>query len=77
MSAVDSLALEETLRLIAEASERAERGAREARSVGGVSAAALEQADRELRRLYKALLDGTVLGGGKAEAEQLELGAAA
>lgn len=74
MTVEASLALEETLRLIAEASERAGRAAREA---DGEPADAFARVDLELRRLYKQLLDGTVFAGGEPSDEQLQLGAAA
>ncbi len=74
MTVAESLALEETLRLIAEASERAGRAARESE---GDTAEAFACADLELRKLYKALVDGTVFAGGEPADEQLQLGAAA
>ncbi len=74
MTVDESQALEETLRLVGEASERAGRAARES---DGAAAEAFAEADMHLRRLYKQLLDGTLFAGGEPADEQLELGAAA
>jgi hypothetical protein len=74
MTVDESQALEEMLRLVAEASERARRAAQESE---GAAAEAFAGADMQLRRLYKQLIDGTILCGGEAFGEQLQLGAAA
>lgn len=70
-------AIDETLLLLAEARERAERAAREIRDGGGQEhlAEALERVDRELLALHRRLMDETFLHVPASPTQQLQLGA--
>lgn len=72
-----SVELEETLLLLAEARERAERAARTVRASGGPAhvVEALDRADRELLALHRRLMDETLFQAHGAE-RQLALDAA-
>lgn len=78
MTAVQSQALEETLLLLAEARERAERAAQEIREAGGQEhvAEAFERVDRELLAMHRQLMDGTYFHAPAASERQLALDAA-
>ena len=72
-------AIDETLLLLAEARERAERAAREIAAEDGAQHAveALERVDRELLALHRRLMDEAVFGVVRREADtQLALDAA-
>ena len=72
-------AIDETLLLLAEARERAERAAREIAADDGAQLAveALERVDRELLALHRRLMDEAVFGVAQREADlQLALDAA-
>jgi len=73
--------LDETLLLLSEARERAERAAREIRDGGGGAtiAEALERVDQELLAMHRRLMDETyfrVAGDSKERETQLALDAA-
>lgn len=69
--------IDETLLLLSEARQRAERGAREAAAVGAQQhlVEALERVDRELLDLHRRLMDDA-LGRAKPAEQQLALEAA-
>ena len=72
-------AIDETLLLLGEARERAERAAREIAADDGAQLAveALERVDRELLALHRRLMDEAVFGVVRREADlQLALSAA-
>lgn len=71
-------ALDETLLLLSEARERAERAAQEVRDGDGQShiAEALERVDRELLALHRRLMDETYFHVPTTSRKQLELDAA-
>lgn len=71
-------AIDETLLLLSEARERAERAAKEIRDEEGQPhlAEALERVDGELLALHRRLMDETVFYAPAAAVKQLELGAA-
>lgn len=71
-------ALDETLLLLSEARERAERAAREVRDEDGQEhiAEALERVDRELLAMHRRLMDETYFHVPVSPVKQLELGAA-
>lgn len=78
MTALQSQALEETLLLLSEARERAERAAQEIRGDGGQEhiAEALERVDHELLAMHRQLMDGTYFHTPAAVERQLALDAA-
>lgn len=69
--------VEETLLLVAEARERAERASRAVSAEGGPThvTRALEAADRELLAIHRRLMEGTLFRVGVSDS-QLELDAA-
>ena len=71
-------ALDETLLLLSEARERAERAAQEVRADEGQEhiAEALERVDRELLAMHRRLMDETYFYVPASSVKQLELGAA-
>ena len=71
-------ALDETLLLLSEARERAERAAKEIRDDEGQThlAEALERVDEELLALHRRLMDETLFYVPATPVKQLELGAA-
>jgi len=71
-------AIDETLLLLSEARERAERAAKEIRDGDGQwhLAEALERVDSELLALHRRLMDETLFYVPVAPVKQLELGAA-
>ena len=71
-------ALDETLLLLSESRERAERAAREVRDEDGQAhiAEALESVDRELLALHRRLMDETYFYVPTRSSKQLELDAA-
>ena len=79
MSVVEFEHVDETLRLIAEARERAEQGVRAITAVGGREHVvdALDRADRELTALYRSVLDATLFQVPDAGERQLVLDPAA
>lgn len=78
MTVVQSQALEETLMLLSEARERAERAAQEVRAGGGQAhvAEAFERVDRELLAMHRQLMDGTYFHAPGPAERQLALDAA-
>jgi ssDNA-binding replication factor A large subunit len=71
-------ALDETLLLLSEARERAERAAQEVRADEGQEhiAEALERVDRKLLAMHRRLMDETYFYVPASPVKQLELGAA-
>lgn len=78
MTPSQSQALEETLLLLSEVRERAERAAREVREDGGQEhvAEAFERVDRELLAMHRQLMDGTYFHVPTSPERQLALDAA-